>query len=117
MRILRRTRCSGRGEKGENGRAEAVKDVNGSLLLRSGDVRKRWAEYFEELLNVEDPREAIIVAVRGGARMPVLGARIVADIRKEEVQEAVEVMKAGKAPALDGVPTECHKKGGVTVVA
>ena len=29
--------------KGENGREEAVKDVNGSLLLKSGGVRKRWA--------------------------------------------------------------------------
>ena len=57
-----------------------------------------------KLLNFEDPREANIVAVRGGARMPVFGARNVADITKEEVQEAVEVMKAGKAPGLDGVP-------------
>ena len=102
--------------KGENGREEEVKDVNGRLLLDSGDVRKRWAELFEELLNVDDPREANIVAVRGGARMPVFGARIVADITKEEVQKAVEVTKAGKAPGLDGVPTECLEKGGVTVV-
>jgi hypothetical protein len=78
-KALRRVR------KGENGRDEAVKDVNGRLLLERGDVRKKWAEYFEELLNVEDPREAYIIAVRGGARMPVLGARIVADIKEEEV--------------------------------
>ena len=68
---------------GENGREDAVKEVNGSLLLESGDVRKRWAEYFEELVNVEDPREANIDADSGGARMPVLGARIVADITKK----------------------------------
>ena len=30
---------------------EAVKDVNGRLL-RENEARKRWAEYFEELLNV-----------------------------------------------------------------
>ena len=50
------------------------------------------------MLNVEDPREANIVAGLGGARMPVLGARIVAG----DVQKAVEVMRAGKALVCTG---------------
>ena len=33
-----------------------VKDVNGRWL-RGSEVRKRWAQYFEELLNVQDERE------------------------------------------------------------
>ena len=41
---------------------ETVQDVNGRLL-RGNEVRKRWAEYFEELLNVQKDREADIVAV------------------------------------------------------
>ena len=73
-----------------------MKDENGQSLLRSGDVRKRWAEYFDDLLNV-DAREADIVAVDEGARMPVLGERLVAGITEEEVQEEVEGMKAGKS--------------------
>ena len=44
-------------------------------MLEIGDVRKRWAEYFDDLLNVEDAREADIVAVDGGERMPFLGER------------------------------------------
>ena len=69
IRILRRTkRCSGkRVRKGETGKEEVVKDGNGQLLLESVDVQKRWAEYFDDLLNVEDAREADIVAVDGGA--------------------------------------------------
>jgi hypothetical protein len=39
--------------------------------------------------------------------MPTLGARALKDITKEEVQEAVEVIKARKAPSLDGVATKC----------
>ena len=40
--------------------------MNGQLLLKIGDVRKTWTEYFDELLlNVEDAREADIVAVGG----------------------------------------------------
>ena len=50
---------------------ESVKDVNGRLL-RGNETRKRWAEYFEELLNVQEDREADIVAV-GGVQVPVMG--------------------------------------------
>ena len=50
---------------------ETVKDVNGRLL-RGNEARKRWAEYFEELLNVQEDREADIVAV-GGVQVPVIG--------------------------------------------
>ena len=50
---------------------ETVKDVNGRLL-RGNEARKRWTEYFEELLNVQEDREADIVAV-GGVQVPVMG--------------------------------------------
>ena len=33
-----------------------------------------------------------------------------------EVREAVNEMKSGKAPGLDGFPVECLKKGGMTVL-
>ena len=41
---------------------ETVKYVNGRLL-RGNEARKIWAEYLEELLNVQEDREADIVAV------------------------------------------------------
>ena len=33
-----------------------------------------------------------------------------------EVREAVNEMKSGKAPMLDGFPVECLKKGGMAVL-
>ena len=57
--------------KGRSRTEETVKDVNGRLL-RGNEARKRWAEYFEELLNVQEDREADIVAV-GGVQVPVMG--------------------------------------------
>ena len=33
-----------------------------------------------------------------------------------EVREAVNEMKSGKAPGLDGFPVECLKKGGTAVL-
>ena len=57
--------------KGGSRMEETVKDVNGRLL-RGNEARKRWAEYFEELLNVQEDREVDIVAV-GGVQVPVMG--------------------------------------------
>ena len=59
--------------KGGSKMEEIVKDANGRLL-RGNEARKRWAEYFEELLNVQVDREADIVAV-WGVQVPVMRER------------------------------------------
>ena len=100
--------------KGEQARKEMVKDVNGQILRDGVEVRRRWAEYFEQVLNVADVKEANINVV-GNWRMPVLGVNERA-ISLEEVGEAVNEMKLGKAPGLDGFPVECLKKGGMAVL-
>ena len=100
--------------KGGSRTEETVKDVNGQLL-RENETRKRWAEYFEELLNVQGDREADIVAV-GGVQVPVMGEENERQITKEEVKRAMNEMKGGKAPGMDGVRVEMLKEGGVTVL-
>ena len=45
--------------KGEQEREEMVKDVNGQILRDGGEVRRRWAQYFEQVLNVANAREQI----------------------------------------------------------
>ena len=37
-------------------------------------------------------------------------------ISLEEVGKAVNAMRSGKAPGLDGFPVECLKKGGMAVL-
>ena len=55
--------------KGEQARDEMVKDVNGQILRDGVEIRRRWAEHFEQVLNVADVREANINVVRiGGCR-------------------------------------------------
>ena len=49
--------------KGEQAREEMVKDGNGQILRDDVEVRRRWAEYFEQVLNVADVREANINVV------------------------------------------------------
>jgi hypothetical protein len=102
--------------KGVSGREEKVKSANGQLLVSEREVRERWAEYFEELLNVEDDREANILAVGNGMRVPILGEVNDVAITNEEVKAVLKVIKGGKAPGLDGCPSELLKKGGRAVV-
>ena len=49
--------------KCEQARDEMVKDVNGQILRDCVEVRRRWADYFEQVLNVADVREANINVV------------------------------------------------------
>ena len=91
-----------------------MKDVNGQLL-RGNEVRKRWAECFEELLNVQEDREADIVAV-GGVQVPVMGEENEREITIAEVKRVLNETRGGKAPGMDGVRVEMLKEEGVTVL-
>ena len=44
-------------KRGEQAEAEMVKDVNGQILHDAAEVRRKWAEYFEQVLNVADVKE------------------------------------------------------------
>ena len=72
-------------------------------------MRRRWDEYFQQVLNVADVREANI-NVFGNWWMPALGDLNERAISLEKVGEAVNEMKSGKAPGLDEFPVECLKK-------
>ena len=77
-------------------------------------MRRRCSEYFEQVLNVADVREANINVV-GNWQMSVLGD-LKREISLEKVGEAVNEMKSGKAQGLDGFPVECLKKCGMAVL-
>ena len=70
--------------KGEQARDDMVKDVNGQILCDGVEVRRRRAQYFEQVLNVADVREANINVV-GNWRIPVLGDLNETAISLEEV--------------------------------
>ena len=59
-------------KKGEQAREEMVKDISGRIFRDGVEVRMRWAQYFEQVLNVAEVREANIKVVDNW-RMPVLG--------------------------------------------
>ena len=63
----------------------------------------RWAECFEQVLNVADVRKTNINVV-GNWRMPVLGDLNERAISLVEIREGPVEMKSGKASKLDGFP-------------
>ena len=100
--------------KGASKMEEVVKDRNGQLV-KGNEARKRWAEYYESLLNIGDNRVADVVA-NAGVQVPVMEDVNEGEITKEEVERALKETKVGKAPGVDGVRAEMLKEGGVTVV-
>ena len=100
--------------RGGSRNEETVKDGNGRSV-KGNEARKRWAEYFESLLNVEDDREADVLAI-GGVELQVFGDENEREITKDEVERALRETKVGKAAGMDGVRAEMLKKGGVTVL-
>ena len=80
-----------RARKGEQARNEMVKDVNGQILRDAVEVRRRWAEYFDQVLNVANVREANIIVVVNWL-MQVLGDLNERAISLEEVCEALNDM-------------------------
>ena len=97
----------------EKAKNDMVKVENSQVLRDGVEMRRRWAEYFEQVLNVEDIRDANINVV--GDRMPVLVQLNARAVSVEKVKEAVNEIKSSKAPGLDGFSVECLKKGGMGV--
>ena len=84
---------------GEQARDEMVK--KGQILQNAVEVRRRWAKYFEQVLNVKNVRE---VNYKCNWWMLVLGELNERAISIGEVKEAVNELKSGMAAGEDGFP-------------
>ena len=76
-----------------------IKSKTGEILMEEEKVKQRWKEYFDNLLNQENPRERR--EMRTEER-----ERDVEDISGEEVRTGLKKMKKGKAQGLDDIPVE-----------
>ena len=88
-----------------------IKDGNGGILYRDEDIKARWKEYFERLLNEENPR------IPSGDGLPV--ERHTVNISRQEVEKAMRKMKCNKAVGPDNIPIEvwrCLGDAGIDIV-
>ncbi|KAK3556116.1 hypothetical protein QTP70_005604 [Hemibagrus guttatus] len=81
------------------------KDVQQVRFIKNRDeecVKRRWKEYFEELMNEENEREKRVERVNSVEQK-------VDKIRKDEVRKALKRMKSGKAVSPDDILVEVWK--------
>lgn len=78
-----------------------IKTQEGVVLKGEEDIKYRWREYFNTLLNEENPR------LPTQESLPNQG--ITREIERTEVYEALRSMKNGKATGPDNIPVEVWK--------
>ena len=101
--------------KKREGWCHMVKDREGEVLQGELEVRERWKDYFEELLNVgveDEGREERNIERREGGDMSVRNEYIM----ESEVKAAIRKMKKGKSAGLDRICVEMIKAGGESLV-
>ena len=79
-----------------------IKDENGTMMVNSEAVLKRWKEYFEKLMNEENNRES-------RTEKPEVVNEEVNCVSREEVKNALRRMKKGKAVGPDELPVDVWK--------
>ena len=80
-----------------------VRDENGNLLTKSADIRNRWREHFEKVLNRPIPPDDDIPPAQEDLDIDIGG------IRLDEVIKAIKHLKNYKAPGEDGLFPEMFK--------
>ena len=76
-----------------------IKSKPGEILMEEEKVKQRWKEYFDDLLNQENPRERREIRTEETKRD-------VEDISVEEVKTGLRKMKKGKAQGPDDIPVD-----------
>ena len=76
-----------------------IKDENGNMMINSEAVLKRWKVYFEKLMNEENNREPRTEEAE------VVNEEVNC-VSREEVKNALRMIKKGKAVGPDELPVE-----------
>ena len=84
--------------------AGTIKDSEGELITEPEGVDNRWKEYFEQLLNAGEEEHPI--EFRREEQEATW------NIQEGEVKRAIQQMKNGKSPGIDGLPAELFKNAG-----
>ncbi len=96
-----------KGERKDVIGARYVEDEHGDIKVEEVDIMQRWKRYYSELLNEENQYE---LEDHLKTESPILGVSV------EEVEEALQRMKRGKAPGPSGVTADLLRYAGETGV-
>ncbi|XP_069970271.1 uncharacterized protein [Penaeus vannamei] len=79
-----------------------IKNAEGNILASDENVLRRWKEYFEEMMNIENERERRLEEVE-------IVDRVSRGINREEVRSAMKRTKGGKAVDPGSIPVEARR--------
>ena len=88
--------------------AKRVKESGEQIRTGEVQIRERWKEYYQQLMNVENPRVK--------REMEVAEEKEVDRMREEDVAAAMKRMKKGKLVGPDDITAEAWKVMGRTAV-
>jgi len=88
--------------------ARMIKNHSGEVLTTERQIKNRWKEYYQQLMNIENPRIERYVVPAAETEVD--------DISEVEVTKALKQMKRGKSVGPDGIPIEAWKVLGKTGV-
>ncbi len=91
-----------------------MRGEDGELVRGENELKGIWKGYFEQLMNNEAEREAVVTRMgteAGRGRVPIQR-----EIGRLEIEKAVVRLKCGKAAGVDRITAEMMKYGGDTVV-
>jgi hypothetical protein len=81
---------------------KCIKDETERLLTKDEDIKNRWREYFDKLLNEDSGNSSIELVISSDD----FNRLFVCRIQESEVKDDLKRMKGGKVMGLDGIPIE-----------
>ena len=91
-----------------------VRDNDGNIVTDASDIKQRWKEYFEWLLNVNDERRAEMTASCPGVMHELVNGEL--EISVENVRKVVKKLKGIKSLGVDGITSKMLKCGGESLL-
>ena len=95
-------------KNGYQPRTQMIRSKDGRLLIGEDEVKGRWKEYFQELLNRPEPDEPLQEPERDEQEVD----NAMEELEDTEIRKAIKRLKNNKATGIDGINAELMKYGG-----
>jgi len=94
-------------KKGYQHKFSIIRNKKGHLAMNTKEKGEIWKEYFDRLLNTEEPRELI----EGNKEISEAEVEV-EELTTEDVKKAIRNLKNKTAAGTDGIHSELIKYGG-----
>lgn len=91
-----------------------LRDDDGSLITTNEELAKKWARYFEKLLNCEEPNETF--NFNFNFNQEIQESQNCKEPALEEIKLQINMLKNNKSPGEDDIQSELSKEGGEEMV-